>query len=36
MSIGSGRYRQVVVVPAGAPEYEEARRQAQASGRRED
>jgi spoIIIJ-associated protein len=26
MSIGQGRYRQVVVVPEGAPEYEEARR----------
>jgi spoIIIJ-associated protein len=26
MSIGSGRYRQVVVVPEGSPEYEEARR----------
>jgi spoIIIJ-associated protein len=26
MSIGSGRYRQVLVVPEGAPEYEEARR----------
>lgn len=26
MSVGSGRYRQVVVVPEGAPEYEEARR----------
>ncbi len=26
MSIGEGRYRQVVVVPKGAPEYEEARR----------
>jgi spoIIIJ-associated protein len=25
MSIGEGRYRQVVVVPKGAPEYEEAR-----------
>lgn len=36
MSIGSGRYRQVVVVPAGAPEFEEARRQAQASSRRDD
>lgn len=36
MSIGAGRYRQVVVVPAGAPEYEEARRQAEASGRRDD
>jgi spoIIIJ-associated protein len=27
MSIGEGRYRQVVVVPRGAPEFEEARRQ---------
>lgn len=27
MSIGEGRYRQVVVVPEGAPEYEEALRQ---------
>ena len=26
MSMGEGRYRQVVVVPKGAPEYEEARR----------
>ncbi len=26
MSIGEGRYRQVVVVPEGAPDYEEARR----------
>ena len=24
MSTGSGRYRQVVIVPEGAPEYEEA------------
>jgi spoIIIJ-associated protein len=24
MSVGSGRYRQVVVVPEGSPEYEEA------------
>lgn len=31
MSVGSGRYRQVVVVPEGAPEYEQARRQAEAS-----
>jgi predicted RNA-binding protein Jag len=31
MSIGSGRYRQVLVVPEGAPEYEEARRSAAAS-----
>jgi spoIIIJ-associated protein len=31
MSIGSGRYRQVVVVPEGAPEYEEARRVSEAS-----
>jgi spoIIIJ-associated protein len=30
MSVGSGRYRQVVVVPEGAPEYEEAVRQADA------
>jgi spoIIIJ-associated protein len=28
MSMGEGRYRQVVVVPQGAPEYEEARRSA--------
>ena len=35
MSVGSGRYRQVVVVPEGAPEYEEARRQAEASNRTE-
>jgi len=31
MSIGEGRFRQVVVVPAGAPEYEEALRQSQGS-----
>ena len=35
MSIGEGRYRQVVVVPEGAPEYEEAQRQAEAAGQRE-
>ncbi len=35
MSVGSGRYRQVVVVPEGAPEYEEARRQAESSARSE-
>ena len=29
MSIGSGRYRQVLVVPEGAPEFEEARRAAE-------
>jgi len=29
MSIGEGRFRQVVVVPEGAPEYEEALRQSQ-------
>ncbi len=29
MSIGTGRYRQVVVVPEGAPEYEQARLQAE-------
>lgn len=31
MSIGEGRYRQVLVVPEGAPEYEEAREAAQAA-----
>jgi hypothetical protein len=31
MSIGSGRYRQVLVVPEGAPEYEEAQRAASSS-----
>lgn len=31
MSVGAARYRQVVVVPEGAPEYEQARRQAEAS-----
>jgi len=36
MSIGEGRYRQVVVVPAGAPEYEQARREAAASAQRND
>jgi len=36
MSVGSGRYRQVVVVPEGAPEYEEARRQAEAAATRVD
>ncbi len=32
MSVGVGRYRQVVVVPEGAPEYEQARRQAESAG----
>jgi hypothetical protein len=36
MSVGAGRYRQVVVVPEGAPEYEEARRQAEGAGSRSD
>ena len=36
MSIGEGRYRQVVVVPEGAPEYEQARREAAASANRND
>lgn len=31
MSVGTGRYRQVVVVPEGAPEYEQARRQAESA-----
>jgi spoIIIJ-associated protein len=35
MSVGVGRYRQVVVVPEGAPEYDEARRQAQAPNSRQ-
>ena len=36
MSTGSGRYRQVVVVPKGAPEYEEAVRYSQEAARAED
>ena len=36
MSVGSGRYRQVVVVPEGAPEYEEARRQAETAASRSE
>lgn len=36
MSVGAGRYRQVVVVPEGAPEYEQARRQAAESASREN
>jgi spoIIIJ-associated protein len=36
MSIGEGRYRQVVVVPEGAPEYEQARREAAAAADRND
>ena len=35
MSTGEGRYRQVLVVPEGAPEYEEARREAAAAAERE-
>ncbi len=31
MSVGSGQYRQVVVVPKGAPEYEEAQRSSEQS-----
>jgi spoIIIJ-associated protein len=31
MSSGEGRYRQVLVVPEGAPEYEEARRESEAA-----
>lgn len=31
MSSGEGRYRQVVIVPEGAPEYEEARRESNAA-----
>ena len=36
MSTGEGRYRQVVVVPKGAPEYEEARRSSEEAASRED
>jgi spoIIIJ-associated protein len=36
MSIGEGRYRQVVVVPEGAPEFEDARREAEAAAARID
>jgi spoIIIJ-associated protein len=37
MSIGEGRYRQVLVVPAGAPEFEDAKRESeQAAQRRAD
>jgi spoIIIJ-associated protein len=36
MSVGSGEYRQVVVVPERAPEYAEAQRQAAASSSRRD
>lgn len=35
MSIGTGRYRQVVVVPEGSPEYEEARRASEEATSRE-
>lgn len=35
MSVGEGRYRQVVVVPEGAPEYEEAVRQSDTAGQRD-
>ncbi|MEE9607108.1 MAG: R3H domain-containing nucleic acid-binding protein, partial [Myxococcota bacterium] len=36
MSVGEGRYRQVVVVPEGAPDFDKARRQAQAAERGEE
>ena len=36
MSSGEGRYRQVVVVPKGAPEYEEARLSSEEAASRED
>ena len=35
MSIGSGRYRQVVIVPEGAPEYDEALAASKAAAERE-
>jgi spoIIIJ-associated protein len=36
LSQGSGRYRRVLVVPKGAPEFEEARQSATSSAREED
>jgi spoIIIJ-associated protein len=36
MSTGEGRYRQVLVVPKGAPEYEQARREAEAAATRSE
>lgn len=36
MSIGEGRYRQVMIVPEGAPEYEEASSQSQAASQQGD
>jgi spoIIIJ-associated protein len=36
MSTGEGRYRQVVIVPEGAPEYEAARQESEAASRASD
>jgi hypothetical protein len=36
MSMGEGRYRQVIVVPEGAPEYEDAARESDAAESRSD
>ncbi len=36
MSMGEGRYRQVLVVPSGAPEFEEASRESDSAGDRGD
>ena len=36
MSAGEGRYRQVLVVPEGAPEYEEAQRESSSASQRDD
>lgn len=36
MSVGEGRYRQVVVVPEGAPEFEEAQRESAAAATRSE
>jgi hypothetical protein len=36
MSTGEGRYRQVVVVPEGAPEYEDARKESERASDRGD
>jgi hypothetical protein len=36
MSIGEGRYRQVVVVPEGSPDFEKARREAEEAAARSE
>ena len=36
MSIGEGQYRQVVIVPEGAPDYEEAKQSSEVASNSED